>query len=470
MLHGPIAKTILALAGPTVAVLVIQTAVGVAETFYVGFLGTDALAGVAVVFPVLMLMTMASNGGIGGGVASAVARALGAGRRADADALATHAIAIALLFGALFTALALGCGPAIYGALGAHGPALHAALTYSTFVFIGAIANWTVNLASSALRGAGNVRVPATVNLVAACVLIPLSPAFIFGIGPVPRLGIAGAGIAVTLYYLAAALWLLRYLAGGRGGVTLRLVPLRGRPFWDILRVGLPSALGSVQTNLTVALVTGAVGLFGTDALAGYGMASRLDYVLIPLLFGLGTAVVTMVGTNVGAHQHARARRIAWTGALIGALGTEAIGLAAALAPWAWLELFSRDPRVVALGTLYLRTVGPVYGATGFGLLLYFAGQGAGRVVWLVLAGTARLLIAAGLGWYAVGALHAGLGTLFAIVGLASVTYATVSAIVMLRMPWGAPESVANLPPWPATVTASSTSSPSAPSKATLSP
>src|SRR6059036_1896226 len=78
MLEGPIA--------PTVAVLVAQTLVGVAETFYVSFLGTEALAGVALVFPVLMLMQMMSNGGVGGGVASAIARAIGAGRRADADA------------------------------------------------------------------------------------------------------------------------------------------------------------------------------------------------------------------------------------------------------------------------------------------------------------------------------------------------------------------------------------------------
>jgi putative MATE family efflux protein len=442
MLHGPIVRTMLGLAGPTIAVLVVQTAVGIAETFYVSFLGTAALAGVAVVFPVLMLMTMMSNGGIGGGVAASVARALGAGRRADADALVTHAIVLALAFGALFTLAALLGGPAIYSALGAHGAALQAALTYSTFVFIGAIANWLVNLASSALRGAGNVRVPAMVNFVSACVLIPLSPAFIFGFGPIPRLGIAGAGVAVTAYYLAAAVVLLRYLASGRGGVTLRIVPLEQRLFRDILRVGLPSALGSVQTNLTVALVTGAVGRFGTDALAGYGMASRLDYVLIPLLFGLGTAVVTMVGTNVGAGHVARARRIAWTGALIGGLGTEAIGLAAAIVPWAWLLLFSRDPHVLAIGERYLRTVGPLYGATGIGLLLYFAGQGAGRVIWLVLAGTVRLAIAAGIGWYAVGSLGAGVETLFAIVALASLSYALMSAFVMARTRWPAPVSL----------------------------
>src|SRR5258708_1673542 len=98
-LQGPIVPLLLRLAGPTVLVLVVQTLVSVAETYFVSFLGTDALAGVALVFPVLMLMTMMSNGGIGGGVASAIARALGGGRPQDADALVMHAVMLSVLFG-----------------------------------------------------------------------------------------------------------------------------------------------------------------------------------------------------------------------------------------------------------------------------------------------------------------------------------------------------------------------------------
>src|SRR5713226_1341 len=158
ILHGPVLATMLSLAGPTILVLLAQVAVGVAETFYVSYLGTAALAGVALVFPILMLMTMMSNGGVGGGVASAVARAIGAGRNDDADALVTHALVVAMVFGLLFTAMALLFGRAVYGALGGTGAVLDAALTYSTFVFIGAVPIWIVNLMASALRGAGNVK------------------------------------------------------------------------------------------------------------------------------------------------------------------------------------------------------------------------------------------------------------------------------------------------------------------------
>ena len=215
ILNGAILPTLIKLALPTIAVLVAQTAVNIAEAYYVGFLGTDALAGVAMVFPVFMLMTMMSNGGIGSGVASAVARAVGAGRKDDADALVFHAIVIAIIFGAAFTLGTIRGGPMLYRALGGRSEALGAALQYSNYLFAGAIPVWIVNLQAAALRGSGNVKVPAIVTLVGALVLIPASPLLIFGLGPVPRLGIQGAGIAFALYYCGAMLVLLRYMTTG---------------------------------------------------------------------------------------------------------------------------------------------------------------------------------------------------------------------------------------------------------------
>src|ERR1700722_12299243 len=127
MLHGPIVSTLVKLALPTIGVLVAQTAVGIAETYYVSFLGTDALAGVALVFPIFMLMTTMSNGGLGSGVASSIARAIGAGRQKDADALVFHSVVLAVISGALFTAGITWGGPALYSALGGRDGSLHAA-------------------------------------------------------------------------------------------------------------------------------------------------------------------------------------------------------------------------------------------------------------------------------------------------------------------------------------------------------
>jgi len=139
LLTAPIVSTMTKLALPTIAVLAAQTLVGIAETYYVGLIGTDALAGTALVFPFWAMMAMMSNGGIGGGVSSAVARAIGAHRHEDADALVFHALALAVIMGATFFVGAIWMGPAIYTKLGGRDEALRVALRYSRFMFAGSI-------------------------------------------------------------------------------------------------------------------------------------------------------------------------------------------------------------------------------------------------------------------------------------------------------------------------------------------
>ena len=121
LLHAPILSKLLRLAWPHVLVMVAQSATGLIEMAFVGRLGTDALAGMALVFPGFMLMQMMSAGAMGGGIAAAIARALGAGRRADADGLVLHALVINLLLGPGFTGLGPPAGPALYRAMGAEG-------------------------------------------------------------------------------------------------------------------------------------------------------------------------------------------------------------------------------------------------------------------------------------------------------------------------------------------------------------
>ena len=429
LLDAPIAPTLLRLAAPNVVMLVAQVAISILEAYYVGWLGSDALAGVSVTFPLVMLMQTMSAGGMGGGVASAVARALGAGRHADASRLVTHAIVIALVLATAFTVTVLGAGRTIYHAMGARDGALAAALAYSNVIFAGAAAVWLFNTLASAVRGTGNMLLPAGIVLAGSPFLVTLSPALIFGWGPFPRLGVTGAALAVIAYYVAGMLVLAAYLVSGRSLVRLSpRLQFERDLFAQILRVGGPSLINNVMTNLTVVLLTALVGPFGTYALAGYGMGVRLEYLLIPLVFGFGSALVTMVGTNFGAGQHARARRVAWTGALIAAGVTEVIGLAAAFFPNAWLGLFSDEPAVLAAGAAYLRVVGPAYGFFGLGLALYFASQGAGRLVWPLLAGCLRLVSAAAGGWLILQHLPGELSALFAVMALALVLFGSTLA------------------------------------------
>jgi Na+-driven multidrug efflux pump len=387
----------------------------------------------ALVFPGVMLMQMISAGAMGGGISSAIARALGAGRHDDADALVLHAIVINVVLGGAFAIAVLLFGRSLYAALGGEGASLEAALVYSNIVFGGNVLLWVMNGLASVIRGTGNMLFPALVICVGALALVPLSPVLIFGWGPIPAMGIAGGGFALVLFYIGGFAVLGWYVLSGRNIARFKIAPLRWTMAREILRVGAVAAVSSIQTNVTIGLVTGLVGMAaGPAALAGFGTAARLEYLLVPMVFGIGGPLVAMVGTNIGAGQRDRALRIAWIGAAIAALLCEIIGVAAAIWPAAWLGLFDSDPAMLQTGSAYLRAVGPFYGCFGFGLALYFASQGAGKLLWPLIVGFARVAVAIGGGWIAL-KLTGSLWAMFIAVGLALLVYgAGIAASVKL--------------------------------------
>jgi putative MATE family efflux protein len=433
LLEGPILPTLLRLALPNIVVVVVQATSSAVDAFYLGRLGSDVLAGVALVFPVWMLMVTMSAGGIGGGISSSIARALGGGRRADANALLAHSLILSVALSALFSSIVLLFGPRLYQGMGGQGAALLAAVAYSSVIFAGAVAIWLVNGFGSVLRGSGEMLVPAVVIVSGEVVHIALAPLLIFGLGPFPALGVTGAGISLVTSYVLRALALGTFLLAKRAAVRWPAGRLRLRRdlFREILRVGLPGSLNTVLTNANVVAVTSLVGTSGVFALAGYGLAARLEYLQIPLVFGFGTALVTMVGTNIGAGQVQRARRVTWIGAGVAAAATGSVGLLAALFPWAWLGLFTAEPAVLAIGETYLRIVGPTFALFGLGLALYFAAQGSGHLLWTLVAGFGRLFLAVGGGWLAIHVFGAGLPWLFVTIAIAFVAFGGAQALAV---------------------------------------
>ncbi len=431
LLQDPIVPMLLRMAWPNILIMVAQAATGLIETWWIARLGTDALAGMALVFPPVMLMQMVSAGAMGGGISAAIARALGRGRRDEADALVMHAVVINIVLGLACSVVMLAFGRPIYRALGGAGGELEAALVYSNVVFGANVLLWVMNGLASAVRGTGNMLAPAAVICVGVVVLVPLSPLLIFGWGPIPALGVAGGGAALVLFYAAGTAVLGWYVLSGRNLARLRWSGLRWPLFRDILRVGAVASLQSVQTNVTIALVTSLVaGAAGVDAVAGFGTGARLEYLLIPLVFGLGAPLVALVGTNIGAGQPQRALRIALTGGALAFALTETIGLIAAIWPAQWLALFSAEPNMIETGSAYLRTVGPIYGCFGLGLSLYFASQGAGRLFWPLFCGFLRVVVTVVGGWVAL-RLTGSLNGLFAAhaLGLAVFGIALTAAI-----------------------------------------
>ena len=407
---GPILPTLLRLALPNVLAMTMTVLVGIAETRYVGLLGTAPLAAMALVFPFAMLVQMMSAGAMGGGVSSAVSRALGAGDAARARTLALHAVVIGVVAG----------------------------IATSGVLFCGAVLSWLMNTLASILRGTGDMRVPSTVLLASAILQIALGGALGLGLGPVPRLGMVGIALGQIVATGAGVAFLFWWLGSGHARLRLgwRGLALRGELFADILKVGALACLSPVQSVLTILIFTGLVARLGVAPLAGYGIGQRLEFLLIPIAFGIGVASVPMVGMAMGAGDFLRARRVAWTAGVVSALNLGLLGLVVSLAPDLWAGLFTDDPVVLGYARQYLRWAGPGFAFFGLGVTLYFASQGSGRVLGPVLAGTVRLVLVAGVGVWLV-ASNAPAWQFFALVCAGMVVYGLATAASIRLTPWG---------------------------------
>jgi Na+-driven multidrug efflux pump len=304
-------------------------------------------------------------------------------------------------------------------------------------VFGGAISVWMLNILANVVRGTGNMSLPAQVLVGSVVGHIALSPVLIFGWGPVPALGPAGAGWGLVLSFAAGSVALFIYLRSGRALVKL---PLRGvryewRLFKDILRVGVPGIANVAINNLAVIIITGIAGRLGQSAAIGYAVGARLEYIMIPLGFGFGTALVAMIGTNWGAKQYRRSRRIAWTGALTVAACCGAVGLFFALFPALWMGLFTQQDDITRVGTLYLQIAAPAYAFSGAGMALYFVMQGVGNVMPAVLANAARLAVSAGGAFSAITWFDAGAAGVFIAIASGFAVYGLLNIGSLIRTP-----------------------------------
>jgi putative MATE family efflux protein len=392
----PIAATIARLAIPNGIVMAVQILIGLLEVYFISRLGVEALAGVAPVFPLVSLLVAVSQGAIGGGFVTAVARALGTGRISAASDYAWYAVALAVPLGLATSVIMLAFGPSLYACMGLSGDALAFAVSYSAIVFAGAMLVWLFNFLMAVIRGTGNMMVPVAVVCGAALILVPLSPALIFGAFGYQGLGPSGGAVAMLVFYAIGTLAYAAYL-WGRFGVlrpSIAWPQLSREPAFAILRVGGMSTVVSATTNLTLAIVTAYVALGGVEALAGYGAASRLEFLLVPLAYAVGGPVGIVVSANLGAGKVDRAVKATWVGVMMACVLTELVGLTAAAFPHLWIGMFSQDPDVLRVGADYLRRVGPFFGFFGLGYVLYCAGQATKRMGASVFAALFRAAIA----------------------------------------------------------------------------
>jgi putative MATE family efflux protein len=438
LVDGPILRTLLWLAWPNIIALSAGTCVVIAETSYIGRLGVEPLAAMALVFPFVILTMTMSGGAMGGGVASAIARALGAGDVDRASTLASHALLIGIGFGLTFTLGMLIFGASLLELLGGRGNVLTNAIGYTQIFFGGAVLPWLMNSMAGILRGTGNMKLPSLMILCSAVFQIILGGTLGLGLGPIPPFGMRGVAAGTLVAFWVGGAVMAWYIFSGRARVIPKIRGLRIRRamFVDILKVGVVSCFSPLQSVLTISIFTHLLAGFGTEVLAGYGIGSRLEFMLTSVAFAFGIASVPMVGMAIGAERVARARRIAMTAGLVSFLSVGLIGSLIAIFPDIWVNIFTQDPGVRAASRQYLSTAAPMYAFIGLAMSMYFSSQGAAKVLGPVLAQTARLALI-GLGGWWLSMHHAAAADFFALAAASMVVLGVLSASSVVLTRWG---------------------------------
>jgi len=414
-LTRPIIPLLIRMSAPNTIAFFIQSLVVLTEVWFISRLGTNSLAAVALAFPLLMITQTMSGGALGGAITSAIARSMGADDIEKAERLIWHSIIISLGGAISFLILFLLFGKQLLFLLGGRGEILQESYAYCSILFFGGILLWLSGSLSAVLRGMGNMRFPATLMVITSSIQVILSGGFILGWFGFPKLGVPGAAVAVLISSALMVTVILFKLRSKSIPASLRKerFQLRKILFDNIFEVAIPASLSPLLVVGTILVLTGLVGRFGTEALAGYGIGSRVEFLMIPLIFGIGTAMTSIVGANIGALNIDRAEKVGILGGSTAGFVSILIGLTLAVFPEAWIQFFTDDIKAFEVTKKYIQIVGPFYIFQGIGLSLYFASQGANAMKWPTIATIARFIIACAGGGISVYWLELGIESIF---------------------------------------------------------
>ena len=395
-LTQPVMPLLIRMSAPNTIAFFIQSIVVLTEVWFISKLGINSLAAVALSFPLLMITQTMSGGALGGAITSAVARSMGANDIERAEKLIWHSIIISLGGAVTFLLFFLLFGKQLLFILGGRGDILQQSYMYCSVLFFGGLILWLSGSLSAVLRGMGNMRFPATLMVCASFLQVFLSGGFILGWFGFPQIGVPGAAVATLISAGLMVTIITLKLISKSVPVKLRInrFILSKSLFDNIFEVALPASVSPLLTVGTILVLTGLVGTFGAEALAGYGIGSRVEFLMIPLIFGIGTAMTSIVGANIGAQNIERAEKVGIYGGSTAGIVSIFIGLTLAVFPDVWIQFFTNDLKAYEVTKQYIQIVGPFYIFQGVGLSLYFASQGANAMKWPTIATIARFLIA----------------------------------------------------------------------------
>ena len=366
LIEGNVGQQLIKLTIPMIWGVLAVTAFNIVDTYFVGQLGTQPLAAMSFTFPVVMTLGSLAIG-LGVGTSSVIARAIGEGDRERVQRLTTDSLTLSLLIVAIFVSFGLVTIDPLFTALGADADVLPFIRSYMQIWYFGMIFLVIPMVGNSAIRASGNTLVPGIIMIVAAGVNIALDPFFILGWGGFPRLEIQGAAIATIIsraITLIASLLVLHY----REKMLCFNLPKFGvilASWRKILQIGLPAAATSMITPISIGLIISAIALYGAEAVAAFGIASRIESLSLIVIVALSASLGPFVGQNWGAKKYYRVHR-ALNLSYLFCLGWGIMMAAILVGSASWLaSLFNNDPEVIQIATKYLWFVPISYAAAG---------------------------------------------------------------------------------------------------------
>jgi putative MATE family efflux protein len=377
--RGPIGRAIILLAVPMVLEMCMESVFAVVDIFWVAHLGADAVATVGLTESMLTLMYAVAIG-LGIGATAMVARRIGEKNPEGAARAAVQAIALGLIVSIIVAIIGVSLAPKLLGLMGASPWVLEHGVSFTRIMFAGNATILLLFLINAIFRGAGDAAIAMRVLWMANAINILLGPCFIFGLGPFPEMGVAGAAIATNIGRGAGVLYAFSRLirSGGRFDIRRRHLKLEPSIMARLIRlsstatfqvfIGMASWIGLIRT----------ISSFGSNAVAGYTIGIRvIIFALLPS-WGMANAAATMVGQGLGAGKPERAEQAVWRAGFYNMICLGTVGLIFVIFARQIVHLFTQDPNVVPYGVDTLRIVAYGFLFYAYGMVLTQSFNGAG--------------------------------------------------------------------------------------------
>lgn len=394
LLNSGITKTIWKLAWPTMLAMIFQTGFNLVDMIFVGMISPHAIAAVSMSLP-LIFLTISLASGIGIGANSVISRYIGSNKKKEADNAAEHSLIITIIATVILSFIGIVFAEPLLRLMGAGEDILQMSVVYTKIIFWGCVFMFASFVGNSILRAEGDSKTPMKAMMTATFMNIILDPMFIFGFGPIPRLGVSGAAIATVIARLLSCFVVWHYLFKGKAFIKFNLKDFKYNFNYikEIFRIGFPASLSQMSMSLGMIFLLKIVSLFGTYPIAAFGIGARLDSIAIMPAIGLSTAVLTIIGQNVGAKNFKRAEETTWKASLMVFLFMELIGIIFFIFPEFFIRIFTRDADVIGYGVSYLRVTALAYGLIGISMVVGSAFQGAGKGIQTLVITSLRLFI-----------------------------------------------------------------------------